>query len=71
MHLQISTPICFPTQRLIAISFTASEEENFDLATLIFTRVRYVYADPMGDCIYSSKWFIPRLGQSKRCLDPV
>jgi hypothetical protein len=25
----------------------------------------------LGDCIYSSKGFIPRLGQSKRCLDPV
>ncbi len=32
----------------IPIGLTSSEEQNFDLAKLIFIRVRYVHADPIN-----------------------
>ncbi len=41
-------PLTPPWSHLLYFSSSASEEQNFDLAKLIFIRVRYVHADPIN-----------------------
>jgi hypothetical protein len=47
--------------------FTKTWEEHMKVLRIVQQKLQDngFTINPLGDCIYSSKWFIPHLGQSK------